>query len=163
MRVVVLHFLSLFFLLVGGMDCTHASVQQRRIYHAPVDKHVRVTLTSSQKGPVITKNLGIRKSGDEVNCVEDDDIDFVFVRKYMPLARYATIPSYTTAFLHCDSCFRDYPALCKYLTFSISHKYITQRVLKIWRSDCMDCREWSRHDITDAFGRNLSDSSLQNT
>ncbi|GGC23522.1 hypothetical protein GCM10011386_14310 [Parapedobacter defluvii] len=132
MKAVVLYFLSLFFLLIGGMDCTHANVQQRRIYHAPVDKNARLTVdTPHQSGPIITKNFGIKRSGDEVTCVEDDDMDFVFVRKYMPLAKYAIVPSYTTAFLHGDCGSRDRNALCKYLTFSLSHKYITQRVLKI--------------------------------
>jgi len=131
MRAVVLYFLSLFFLLIGGMDGTHASVQQRQIYHAPVDKNVQLTVTSSQPVAVITKNLDIKKSGEEVTCVEDDDVDFVFARKQVPLAKCLTIHSYTTAFRYGGNYSGNRSSLYTYATFSISPKYITQRVLKI--------------------------------
>lgn len=134
MRIVVIFFLFLCFSLSGVYDSVHLDACQNRISYLPaqnIEKTQQAKFTNAYKDFTVTKNTSLGKEKEHFVIVEDEEEDHVSARKYVLLVRYFTTLSLAFNFNYSLSIFKDSLPFCTHLSYSSSHKYITQRVLRI--------------------------------
>jgi|GEM_PF-672828 len=145
MKVVIVFFLSLCFLLLKGHTDVYADVQHHSpgysiVYHdsfsyAPaqyIEKKQQAQLENIDRNfPVIKDNSLNDKKEEFVSLEEDDDDDSVFSRKYVLLAKYFITLTYASILICFYNYFKNRLPFCRHLSYSSSYKYILQRVLRL--------------------------------
>ena len=124
MKAVVVFFLSLFFLLLGGSHSVYSETHHSKISSATIqkfEKSKQVNLRNSIPG----------EKKEEFISVEDEDDDQVFVRKSVVPAKYVMALTYASILIYSNYRPKNRLPFCKHLSYISSYKYILQRVLKI--------------------------------
>jgi hypothetical protein len=132
-RVTYIFFIALSFLLLGKCNYVHASAINNVICNLPsqdIKETQKVKITSLNQNAVVT-NISLTEDDNYLIDDEDEDENVAFNSKYVLIAKFFIILSYTFIFSYLYSRFKTGLPVCKHLSYIGSYKYLIQRALKI--------------------------------
>ena len=135
MRIDILLFLLLFFLVITGSNPVSNSVHHNKTSYQPTQNIVK-----AQQSRLEYANLGLpliindnlnQKKDDLISLADDDDDDIVFSRKLVVAAKQFVALSYTFVSVHFYNYHKNRLPFCRHFSYTSSIKYIIQRVLRL--------------------------------
>jgi len=134
MRVIIVFFVSLCFLLLGSHHHAHAQIAHSKSNYSaarhPGGKLQISSEISNQNSPVVKSNsLAEKKEG--FLSIEDEDEELSSGRKQVLLANYFITLACISVLIHFYNYFKNRLPFCKHLPHTSSCKYLLQRALRI--------------------------------
>lgn len=135
MKVAIVFFLSVCFQLLAGNNKACAGFGNDRFNDSSVQiikqkQPTEVEKTKSNQ-PIIKDNSINEKKEAFISLENEDDDDSFFSRKYVQLVRCFVMPVYGAVLICCSTTFENRLPCCRHLSYSSSHKYLLQRVLRL--------------------------------
>ncbi|MBB5395643.1 hypothetical protein [Mucilaginibacter sp. AK015] len=133
MKVAFLFTLFLSFLLVDGFKDTYAAASHHSTrYLAAYNFKQTARLKSAAKQDIaLIKNSSSSDEKDYLAASLDEDDDLIIARKYVVMAKSLLIISFAFIFSSTYNHFKDRLPFCGHLSLICTHKYLSQRVLRI--------------------------------
>jgi len=135
MRIDILLFLLLFFLVITGSNPVTTSVHRNKTSYQPTQNIVKAQqcrLEYANVGlPIIINDNLNQKKDDLISLADDDDDDIVFSRKLVVVAKQFVALSYTFISVHFYNYHKNRLPFCRHFSYTSSIKYIIQRVLRL--------------------------------
>ncbi len=135
MRIDVLLFLLLFFLVITGSNPVTTGVHHNKTSYQPTQNIVKAQqcrLEYANLGlPLIINDNLSQKKDDFISLADDDDDDLIFSRKLVVVAKQFVTLSYTFISVHFCNYHKNRLPFCSHFSYTSSFKYILQRVLRL--------------------------------
>lgn len=134
MKVAIVFFLSLCFLLLKGHTDVYADIHHNSASYSTqyIEKKQQTQLENTNRNfPVIKDNGLTDKREDFISLEDEDDDDFAFSRKYVLLAKYFITLAYASILICFYKHLKNRLPFCRHLSYSSSYKYLLQRSLRL--------------------------------
>ncbi|TDO19548.1 hypothetical protein CLV32_4170 [Pedobacter duraquae] len=136
MKVAVVFFFSLCFLVLKGGNYAHAESHSSISSYSPAEHIVKTDhnkYSSLIQDSPFYKNTNLSDYPDDLTSIEteDDTEDFSFTGKLMLSANYFLTLVLISAFVNFYNYLKNRLPFCRHLSFTSSYKYILQGVLRL--------------------------------
>lgn len=135
MRIGVLLFLFMFFLMLTGSNPGNTVVHHNKISYQPTQNIVKAQqcrLEYANLGlPIIINDNLNQKKDDLISLADDDDDDLLSARKFVIVTKHFVALSYAFISFHFCDYHKNRLPFCRHFSYTSSFKYILQRVLRL--------------------------------
>ncbi|RZM26473.1 MAG: hypothetical protein EOO88_16880 [Pedobacter sp.] len=136
MKVAVVFFLSVFFLMLKSGNSAQAEVRSSFSTYSPalhVGKSAQTKFSNINQESPLFKNTNLTDLPEDLLSIENDDDseDFSYTGKLLLSANYFITLVFFSAFVHFCSTQKNRLPFCSHLSFTSSYKYILQGVLRL--------------------------------